>query len=86
MKTAFLVLVASSVLGMSSLAVGQVGSQTPAGNETIAAVENRQSETIKQNKADNCDAKQIKQSDHNPEAQKALASEEREWEKSVYNQ
>lgn len=86
MKKAFRVLVACSVLGVFSLAVAQVGSQTPAGNETIAVVENRQSETIKQDKADNCDAKQVKQSDHNPEAQKALAAEEREWEKSVYNQ
>jgi pimeloyl-ACP methyl ester carboxylesterase len=46
MKETFLTLVASSVLGMSSLAVGQIGSQTPAGNTPT----------------ENCNGKQVQQS------------------------
>ena len=86
MKQTFLMLVASSVLGMFSLAVGQVGSQTPAVNAKIATVETTQSVTIKQSPAENCGGKQVEQSDNNASAQKALAAEEREWEKAVYNQ
>lgn len=86
MKKPFLMSVASSVLGMFSLAVGQVGSQAPAARETIAVVENTQSATIKQNTADNCGAKQVKQSNNDPESQQALVTQEKEWEKAVHNQ
>ena len=86
MKKTFLMLVASSLLSSFSLAVAQVSSQAPAGNETIAAVENNKSETVKQNSADNCDAKQVKQSDNDSQAQQALAAQEKEWQKAVYNQ
>ncbi len=86
MKKTFLMLVASSLLSSFSLAVAQVSSQAPAGNETIAVVESNNSDTVKQNSADSCDAKQVKQSNNDSQAQQALAAQEKEWQKSVYNQ
>jgi hypothetical protein len=86
MKQTFLTLVASLLFGMFSFAVGQVGSQAPAANTKITAVETTQSVTTKHNPAENCDGKQVQQNDNNPSAQKALAAEEKEWEKAVYNQ
>src|SRR5260370_32641868 len=78
MKKTFLMLVASSLLSSFSLAVAHVSSQAPAGNETIAATESNNFDTVTQNSADSYDEKQCKYNNYDSQAHQAPTPHEKE--------